>query len=244
MLKDILTDIVRHTYGIGCIDLVKMTGGDGKLTIETMDTDRNVCIKGELNKTIDELEGTVGLARMHVLDRNLRYGGFTDSGIGIKTQAKDGIVIPSEVSFSGGGTKSSYRFMSEVMVNDVLKIPPFRGVKWDVEVKPSLKSTQDLQYFAATLGKTEPLFAVSTENNSLIFSLGSSSSDRASVAVSNAVVGELKHAWKYPIAQVLAVLKLIEDGNSCVLSISDVGALQLELDSGIGTYKYIFGARR
>jgi hypothetical protein len=244
MLKDILNDIVRHTSGVGFIDVVKLTGEEGKVSIESMDNDRNVVIQGVLKDGIDELEGTVGLTRMQVLDRYLNYDGFGDDSITLKTQQMGDSVIPTEVSFSCGRSKSSYRFMAESMVNDVLKVPQFKGVNWDVEIKPGIKSLKDLQYFSGALGKQEPLFTVSTEDGNLVFSLGSTTSDRASVTVADDVNGELKSAWKYPIHHVLAVLKLMEDGNDCTLRLSDMGAMQLELNSGLGTYKYTLSARK
>ena len=54
------------------------------------------------------------------------------------------------------------------------------------------------------------------------------------------VTGNLKHPWTYPVAQVQAILNL--DGQA-TMSLSDQGAMQITVDSGMGTYNYILPAQ-
>jgi hypothetical protein len=56
------------------------------------------------------------------------------------------------------------------------------------------------------------------------------------------VVGNLNKGWTWPVASVLAILK-IADANNATLSFSNEGAMQIMLDSGIATYKYIIPAQ-
>ena len=55
------------------------------------------------------------------------------------------------------------------------------------------------------------------------------------------VNGELNEGYAWPLAQVLAILKLGMSG-TCVMQISSRGALQISVDSGIGKYDYILPA--
>ena len=50
------------------------------------------------------------------------------------------------------------------------------------------------------------------------------------------VTGDLKHTWAWPVAQVQAILNL--DGK-VTMSISDQGAMQLTVHSGLAEYNYI-----
>ena len=50
----------------------------------------------------------------------------------------------------------------------------------------------------------------------------------------------MKHPWTYPVAQVQAILNL--DGQA-TMSLSDQGAMQITVDSGLGTYSYILPAQ-
>ena len=56
------------------------------------------------------------------------------------------------------------------------------------------------------------------------------------------VTGNLNKGWTWPVASVLAILK-IADANNAMLSFSNDGAMQITLDSGIATYKYIIPAQ-
>ena len=56
------------------------------------------------------------------------------------------------------------------------------------------------------------------------------------------VAGKLTKGFTWPFNAILIILK-IADVNNCTLSISDSGALQITLDSGLAVYKYIIPAQ-
>ena len=61
--------------------------------------------------------------------------------------------------------------------------------------------------------------------------------------LSTGVTGTLTKSYTWPVNAVLSVLK-IADGNNTKINISnDKGAMQITLDSGIATYKYIIPAQ-
>jgi hypothetical protein len=58
--------------------------------------------------------------------------------------------------------------------------------------------------------------------------------------VHSAVGGQLKRAWSWPVTQVLSILSLTGDKT---MRISDDGAMQITVDSGIAVYNYILPAQ-
>ena len=48
-MRDHLLDIVKNTYGLGIIDLVKVSGTDSETTIEALAEDRSVIVQAKLN---------------------------------------------------------------------------------------------------------------------------------------------------------------------------------------------------
>jgi hypothetical protein len=54
------------------------------------------------------------------------------------------------------------------------------------------------------------------------------------------VNGKLKHTWSWPVGQVQSILNL--DGK-VTMKISDAGAMQITVDSGIAEYNYILPAQ-
>jgi hypothetical protein len=133
--------------------------------------------------------------------------------------------------------------MSGALVEEQLKTVKFRGVDWDVEFAPSQKSIQLFNNAAAGIMAFEPYFSLSTNNGQLTMGFGTGgNSHRGELAFANNISGTLKNTYHWPIAQVMAILKLASSG-TCTISIADVGALQIKVDSGLGTYSYVLPAK-
>ena len=86
----------------------------------------------------------------------------------------------------------------------------------------------------------ETVFTVKTENDNLVFYFGDHSTHAGSFDFAKGIAGALKHAWSWPVAQVQAILGL--DGK-LTMKISDQGAMQITVDSGLAEYNYILPAQ-
>jgi hypothetical protein len=86
----------------------------------------------------------------------------------------------------------------------------------------------------------EPTFNVKTDNGNLVFSFGDASTHAGNFVFQHGVTGELKHTWSWPVAAVQAILNL--DGDA-TMSLSDQGAMQISVDSGLTNYNYILPAQ-
>jgi hypothetical protein len=240
MLLDALKDIVKHTHSLGFIEMVKVIGSSTELKIETKDSDNTVIIYGDMYQPVAGIESTLGLSRLAVLKGII--GMHDRSAVAITTETRGTDVLPTEVSFDGGGGfVSNYRFMSETMINEQIKVPPFKGATWDITLVPTKASITRLSENFGILGGFEKRFTVVVDKGTLKFNIGSGPTDRTTVPFANDVVGTLKHQWTYPLAQVLAILKLTESATAS-MSFSDMGALKIDVDSGIGKYSYILPA--
>ena len=244
-MRDVLLDIVKHTNGLGIIEAVKIEGTDDGTYVEAMDPDRTVVLNGKLHSRVQEFQGTFGLSRLGVLQGYLNYGAYEEDTANIEVVRKErnGVEQPEEIRFSSPqGYQSSYRFMASDLLESQLRSVRFKGVEWDVEFQPSLQNIKDLTYFNSILGGFEPTFTVRTSNKSLKLYIGDGTSDRVEIPFVSNVDGTIGHAWNWKVAPVLSILKLADTG-SCTMSISDKGAMQLAIDSGIGQYNYILPAQ-
>ena len=247
MLLDSLKDIVKHTSGLGFIDMVKLVGTATDAKIETIDADKTVVIFGSMYQPIAGIDATVGLSRMSVLKGFVDFGAFASdkATVNVVQETRGAVTAPTEIVFnSGTGTKSVYRFMSEAMINEQVKVPPFKGATWDVTVSPDKNRLAELSTFAGILGGFEKRFTVSTVAGSLIMSIGTGPTDRTTTTFAENITGSLKHQWSWPLSQVLAILKLSDSSASTTVQFSDMGALKIDIDSGIGKYSYILPAAK
>jgi hypothetical protein len=81
-----------------------------------------------------------------------------------------------------------------------------------------------------------------TDSGNLKFTFGDQSSHGGEFIFATNVSGNLTKGWTWPVNSVLSILK-IADANNATISFSNEGAMQITLDSGLATYKYIIPAQ-
>jgi len=243
-MQDLLKDIVSHTHALGFLDIVKITGTQEKTQIDSMAENRTVIMFGETHTPYPDMIGVFGMPQLNKLKFHLDCPEYKeDAKIDIVKATRNGEDIPVGIHFENktGDFQNDYRFMNSQIINEKLKTITFRGVKWKVELNPTLQNVQRFQYQAAGNSEHEN-FIAKTEADKLVFSFGDASSHAGEFVFATGITGKLTKAWAWPVAPILAILK-IADVNNTKMSFSDEGALQIELDSGIAIYKYIIPAK-
>ena len=129
--------------------------------------------------------------------------------------------------------------MSQEIVIDKLKTVKMRAVNWNVEFEPSVANIQRLK-FQASANAEENNFTAKTNNGNLELSFGDHSSHAGNFTFQAGVNGTLSKGWSWPVKAVIAILDLPGDKK---FSISDEGAAQITVNSGLATYNYILPAQ-
>jgi hypothetical protein len=163
--------------------------------------------------------------------------------ISITTAERNGETLPVGLHFENkdGDFKNDYRFMNQEIINEKMKTVKFRGVKWDVEIEPSVTSVLRFN-FQAGANSEHPTFLAKTEGGNLKFTFGDASTHGGEFVFAQNVAGKLDRGWTWPVLPILSILK-IADTNTTKMSLSNEGAIQITLDSGLATYKYIIPAQ-
>jgi hypothetical protein len=241
-MRDHLLDIVKNTYGLGIIDLVKVAGTDTETAIEALAEDRSVIVQGKLNGPVAEFIGTFGMPNLGKLNTILGISEYKeDAKISLTTQERNGETVPVGLHFENkaGDFKNDYRFMSQEIVNDKLRSVKMRPVTWHVEFNPSVANIQRLK-FQASANAEELNFTAKTEGTDLKLFFGDHSSHAGNFVFQQNVTGTLTKGWSWPVAAVISILSLPGDKT---FRISDEGAAQITVDSGMATYNYILPAQ-
>jgi hypothetical protein len=243
--RDIVQDIVKHTAGLGFITSVKVTGTDESTTLDAMDADRTVILQAKLHNTVEEFNGEFGLGNLGFLAGVTGLGNYQTDDATVEVVARDrnGVSSPDHLMFrDADGNTDQYRFMSKEIIEQTLQTVKFKGVEWDVTLEPTKAKVNELQQVAGIYGGIEPNFTVKTEGTDLIVTVGAADgSFTGKRTFAQNVNGEITEGYAWPLAQVLAILKLGMSG-TCVMQISKKGALMISVDSGIGKYDYILPA--
>ena len=243
-MKDILQDIVSHTQNLGFLTTVKVTGDGNKTIINSMAEDRSVIMEAETAAPYPDMIGVFGMPQLNKLKYLLDGAEYKENAkISITTAQRNGEEVPVGIHFENkdGDFKNDYRFMNTEVINEKMKTVKFRGVKWDVELEPTVASVQRFN-FQAGAHNEHPTFLAKTDNGNLKFIFGDASTHAGEFVFAMGVSGKLDRGWTWPVLPILSILK-IADVNNAKMSLSNEGAIQITLDSGLATYKYIIPAQ-
>lgn len=238
-MRDYLIDIVKNTYGLGVIDLVKVTGTSDSTTIEALAEDRSVIVQAITNLPVAEFTGVFGMPNLGKLNTILNIPEYAKDAKIKLTLRSDGTPEGLHFENATGDFKNDYRFMSQQLVSEQLKSVKMKTVAWAVEFEPSITSIQRLK-FQANANSEEVNFVVKTENNDLKFYFGDHSTHAGNFVFHSGITGKLTKTWSWPINVVNSILNLTGDKK---VSISDEGVAQITVDTGLATYNYLLPAQ-
>lgn len=238
-MRDHLLDLVEHTYDLGVIDLVKITGDDKSTVISGLAEDRSVVVEGTYAGPVADFIGTFGMPNLSKLKILLNLQEYKENATLAITRKNTG--SPDGINFQNatGDFKNNYRFMASEIVNEKLKTVKFKGVNWNIEFEPTVAAIQRLK-MQAQANAEEVNFQAKTENGDLKFFFGDHSTHAGNFVFQTGVSGTLKRAWAWPIKTVISILDLTGDKT---FKISDDGAAMITVDSGLATYNYILPAQ-
>jgi hypothetical protein len=238
-MRDCLLDLVQHTYDLGCIDLIKIVGDENTTQIEGLAEDLSVIVKGEYKNPVPDFVGTFGMPNLSKLKTLLNLQEYKeDAKLAItksSTSEPDGINFENKI----GDFKNNYRFMASGIVNEKLKTAKIRPVTWHIEFEPTNAAIQRLKW-QMSANAEETNFQAKTDGSELKFFFGDHSTHSGNFVFHSGVNGQLKRAWSWPAKQFVSIMDLTGDKT---VRISDDGAAQITVDSGLAVYNYILPAQ-
>ena len=214
----------------------------------TVSDDRTVILEAKFKSAHPEFIGTFGMPNLGKLNTILNIPEYKDDAkISINArmaQDESGnptVRQPEGIHFENkaGDFKNDYRLMAPSVVSDLSKSITFKGANWGVEIEPSVASIQRMR-FQAQANNEETTFVARTENSALRFYFGDPANHSGNFTFENNISGTLSKGWNWPVSVVMNILAL--PGNK-QMRFSDEGAVEIEVDSGLGIYTYIIPAQ-
>jgi hypothetical protein len=129
--------------------------------------------------------------------------------------------------------------MASGIVNEKLKTAKIRPVTWHIEFEPTNAAIQRMKW-QMSANAEEANFQAKTENGDLKFFFGDHSTHSGNFVFHPGVSGQLKRAWAWPAKQFVSIMDLTGDKK---VRISDDGAAEITVDSGLAVYQYLLPAQ-
>jgi hypothetical protein len=240
-MKDNLQDLIQHTHGLGNVDLIKITGTDQETQVNAVAEDKSVIVSGTFKSPNAEFIGTFGMPNLGKLKTILGFDDYdSEAKINVTRVNKDGVDIPSTIHFEtkDGSFVNDYRLMSKSIVEEKVKTVTFKGTTWGVEFEPTVAGIQRLKK-QASANSEEEHFTMTTVNGDLKINFGDPSTHSGNFVFQPSVSGTLNKTWNWPVKVFLAIMDLAGDKT---IRISDAGATEITVDSGMATYRYLLPA--
>jgi len=248
-VKDNIQDLVKYVTGTGFFDKIKVSATDNGVTLEAMEKEKDVILKGKFNKSIPGLSGDFGLSNLSLLGHISSDPLFNneESTIDFKYDERAGaddevVKTPIEMMYVNKSKSTlNYRFMS---IKLVPAQPTFAEPKWDVIIKPNRAAIQQFAWAANGLGVYEQYFIPRVHKNELKFFIGeeTAAAQRGAVTFASGVQGIFDNKNKWRIKHIQPILALSESAD-CEMAFSIKGVIQITLNTGIGQYKFLFPAK-
>lgn len=238
-MKDQLQDLIQHTFSLGCIDLIKINGTDKETQIAAVAENKSVIISGSFKNPMADFIGTFGMPNLSKLKTIL---GFDDYDENAKLSViRNADKSPTTIHFETKDKDfvNDYRLMSKAIIDEKVKDVKFKGATWNVEFEPTVAGIMRLKK-QASANSEEEHFTTKTENGDLKIHFGDVSTHSGNFVFQADVKGTLGRSWMWPTKVFLSIMDLPGDKT---VRISDQGAAEITVDSGIATYRYLLPAQ-
>ena len=242
-MKDNLLDLIQYTQGLGVVELVKVEGTAQETKIAALAEDKSVVVFGTFNTPLSDFEGVFGMPNLSKLKTILSFDDYDDNAkISTTREDRDGEKnVPTGIHFetATGDFVNDYRLMSKNLVLDKVQVVTFKGANWNVEFSPTNAGILRLKK-QAQANSEEVNFAVKTDKGDLKIFFGDPSTHSGNFVFQSGITGNLTRAWHWPVKVFLAIMDLPGEKT---LRISDQGAAEVTVDSGLATYRYLLPAQ-
>jgi hypothetical protein len=238
-MKDNLQDLIQHTHGLGVIDLIRVNGTDKETQIIAVSEDKSVVVMGTTKTPMPDFIGTFGMPNLGKLKTILGFDDYDEHAVINVTRNKDD--VPTAVHFETkvGDFVNDYRLMSKSIIEEKVKDVKFKGAKWDVEFEPTVAGIQRFKK-QASANSEEDKFTCKTDKNDLRIYFGEPSTHSGNFVFHPGVSGALNRPWMWPVKVFQAIMDLPGDKT---VRISDQGAAEVTVDSGLAVYRYLLPAQ-
>lgn len=241
-MKDNLQDLIQHTHGLGEIDLVKVVGTDKETQISAVAENKSVIVTGTFKSPIADFIGTFGMPNLGKLKTIVSFDEYNEHAkINVTRTTRDNEDVPTTIHFEtkNGDFVNDYRLMTKSIVDEKVRTLTFKGANWNVEFEPSIAGILRLKK-QASANSEEQHFTMTTVGSDLKINFGDPSTHSGNFVFHAGVTGKLSQPWKWPVKVFQSIMDLPGDKT---IKIADQGAVEITVDSGLASYRYLLPAQ-
>lgn len=239
-MKDNLQDLISHIHGLSDIDVIKIMGTDTETNFAAVSQDETgkVVIEGSFKQPEPNFKGTFGLPNLVKLKTILNLDEYGEDA-NIATKRDNDVAKSIYFENKNKDFNNEYRLMPEEIANTKVGNFIFKGTTWNITFDPAVESINRLKRQAQANSEVDS-FKLKIENSDIKIYFGDPATHNGSFVFQSNVTGTLSNILKFPVNLVIQVLNMAGDKT---MRISERGILEITIDSGIATYRYLIPAQ-
>ncbi len=237
-----LSDIVRVVGTLADVANVRIEGTDTSTKI-FVKVDRFVVVNGQMHEPIDGINFTCGINDLQLFSKIVGAPGFDQNTVTTTVFHETQDEVPYVEFVAEGGDEYKFALLNERLAYEWMSVPTFLN-RTSFPVSTCLEQSKIglLKYWYKALEDYDPkevwVGTDSTGRLMFTFVVGLECSNCRRISMANGIVGKLTRRYAYDIKTLLDVLKLSVISQSLTMHISDMGVMRIDVDSGLGMYKF------
>lgn len=236
MIKDALQDLIKYVHSVGVFPALHITQTPEGMTIQSAAVDKTAVVQATTSLKIGDSELVYGLGQLELLDYILKCPEYKENEKINLVNDDDGKLSKVVFSNAAGDFTNSYRFMSQTLVETLVKTVKVKSVAWAIDVVPPVSSIQRFN-MQASANNSEQSFMLKQDGDKLVITFGTPATHGGSFTFATGVTGKLNGVVQYPVQTFQKILNLSANAKTTKLKIAD-GIMCFELNSGLVNYNY------
>ena len=246
-MKDILKNLVSFAVPLN-FSTIRVTGVENGTLFEAVREDGGVIIMKAASSTpIEEFVGTFGMPNLKILKgyvdtfstiEETDDKGVSNLKIEIQRNYKPDPTVPTDIQFSTPGSNAIYRLQKD----NLPRQPSMKeSIKWDAEVvQPPRSKITEFSSFASILSDVEKNFSVKSVGSLLKFYIGdeNSSTSKVNFVFADGLKSKIAPAKHWACNDFLTIMNLAANADT-VVKFTNLGIIQITVDTGIMTYDFM-----
>lgn len=233
-----LKEIVNYTLAVD-LDLVRISGTEQQTVMQSVSADKSIVLEARFNQPVPEFASVLGLPNLGRLNVILNIPEYREDPQVTLTSNSEKTLESISFANKTGDFHNTYRLMDTAMINSKIAAVSFKEPKWNVAFEPLAVNIQRLRYQSQALSDQIHCHTY-TQSGNLMLEVGDPSSLQGKFVFHPNVTGQLQKKMTWVTKHLINILGLTGDKQ---ISISDAGAMQITVNSGVATYNYILLAQ-
>lgn len=242
-MRDQLLDLIKQSGST--FDIIRVVGTDEETRFSSSSIDNTFFMRGKFKEALLDMRGEFGISNLGQLSGLLAFTPYQteDSGVTVVRRSRDGQDIVEKIRFSDGRDgESTFNLIDPKNIAQQVEIS---NIPWEVVIDIARSKIDELSKLTSLFGELKSI-NVKTKGDKLMFSLGSSESNKTNstkMVFAEGLKSVMKGELDFGAQMMITMLKATGNYPS-TLGVISRGVAGIKVETQYGVYEYFLRAKK